>query len=418
MFHKIFKYPAIATPHLVAPLVEQRTQYLAQRAAVGAKTTTLAIEARYLLALVKELPLEFETQVSNAELEAAAHRWHTRTKTAHPRTKDGLSGKRLFLMTAKHFLTFLGRWQPPVLPPCPEAERLAEFIDELEHERGWSPDTIRCLRHRLTAFLRVTCVPPRRLENLTLAEVERAVQQAAAQGEWNRVSLRTHTDGLRVFFRYTERRGWTTPGLAEALASPVIFQGERLPLGPTWEEVQRLLASVKGDHPTAIRDRAILLLLATYGLRASEVCRLQLEDLDWEHEQITIRRCKQKGRQQTFPLAHTVGEAILRYVREARPATTHREVFLNAKAPRQPITRSTLWRIVGPRLRSLSISLPHVGPHALRHACATHLLSEGFTMKEIGDQLGHRSTEATAHYARVDLNGLREVADFDLGGLR
>jgi site-specific recombinase XerD len=263
----------------------------------------------------------------------------------------------------------------------------------------------------------MTCVPPRRLGDLTLAEIERAVQQAAAQGNWNRVSLRTHTDGLRVFFRYTERRAWTTPGLAEALVSPVIFQGERLPLGPTWEEVQRLLASVSGDHPTAIRDRAILLLLATYGLRASEVCRLRLEDLDWEREQITIRRCKQKGRQQTFPLAHTVGEAILRYVCEARPVCTHRVVFINAKAPRQPITRSTLWRIVGPRLRSLSISLPHVGPHALRHACATHLLNEGFTMKEIGDQLGHRSTEATAHYARVDLNGLREVADFDLGGL-
>jgi site-specific recombinase XerD len=391
---------------------------LTQQAAVGAKTTTLAIEARYLLALVNELPLEAETQVSSAELEAAAHRWHTRTRVAHPRTKDGLSGKRLFLMTAKHFLTFLGRWQPPALPPCPEAERLAAFIDELERERGWSPDTIRCLRHRLAAFLCMTCTPPRRLESLTLAEVERAVQQAATQGGWSRVSLRTHTDALRVFFRYTERQGWTTPGLAEALASPAIFQGARLPLGPTWEDVQRLLESVNGDHPTAIRDRAVLLLLATYGLRASEVCRMQLEDLDWERERLTIRRCKQNGRRQTFPLAHTVGEAILRYLREARPAATHREVFLNAKAPRKPITRSTLWRIVGPRLRALSVSLPHVGPHALRHACATHLLAESFTMKEIGDHLGHRTVEATAHYARVDLHGLREVADFELGGLR
>jgi site-specific recombinase XerD len=68
-------------------------------------------------------------------------------------------------------------------------------------------------------------------------------------------------------------------------------------------------------------------------------------------------------------------------------------------------------------LRALNLPLRHVGPHALRHACATHLLAEGLTMKEIGDHLGHRSADSTAHYARVDLTGLREVADFDLGGL-
>ena len=87
------------------------------------------------------------------------------------------------------------------------------------------------------------------------------------------------------------------------------------------------------------------------------------------------------------------------------------------KAPIQSLSNSALWKVVNERLRSFDLPIRHCGPHALRHACATHLLAEGLTMKEIGDHLGHRCSETTAHYARVDIAGLREVADFDLGGL-
>ena len=80
--------------------------------------------------------------------------------------------------------------------------------------------------------------------------------------------------------------------------------------------------------------------------------------------------------------------------------------------------QSSLWRIVGSRLRSLDESLPHHGPHALRHACATRLLATGLTLKEIGDQLGHVDPDTTRIYAKVDLGGLRQVADFDLGGVQ
>ena len=77
-----------------------------------------------------------------------------------------------------------------------------------------------------------------------------------------------------------------------------------------------------------------------------------------------------------------------------------------------------VWRIVAKRLRPLGVSLPHHGPHCLRHACASHLLTRGLSLKEIGDHLGHRRPESTRIYAKVDLTGLRQVADFDLGGLQ
>jgi integrase/recombinase XerD len=87
------------------------------------------------------------------------------------------------------------------------------------------------------------------------------------------------------------------------------------------------------------------------------------------------------------------------------------------KAPLKPLSKAGLWSIVSRRLRSLCVTIKHRGPHSLRHACATRLLSQGLSLKEIGDHLGHRSPDATRVYAKVDLSGLREVADFHIGGL-
>ena len=171
----------------------------------------------------------------------------------------------------------------------------------------------------------------------------------------------------------------------------------------------------EGDQPHNIRARPILMLLAIYGLRRGEVSRLRLEDFDWEHEVFRVVSSK-TGRVRTYPLTRSVGDAILRYLQEVRPRSSHRELFLSLHAPFRPVCTS-LWEMVGNRLRSLHVSLPHYGPHALRHACATRLLAAGLSLKEIGDQLGHTDPDSTRIYAKVDLVGLREVADFDLGGV-
>ena len=151
-------------------------------------------------------------------------------------------------------------------------------------------------------------------------------------------------------------------------------------------------------------------------MRAGEVRGLKLEDLDWEKELIHLSRPKSR-RRQCYPLSYTAGEAILRYLQEVRPRVSCREVFLSLKAPVRPLGGGVLYDLVSDRLRSLSVSLPQYGPHSLRHACATRLLAEGLSMKEIGDHLGHRKADTTRVYAKVDLAGLRQVADFDLGGL-
>jgi integrase len=130
-----------------------------------------------------------------------------------------------------------------------------------------------------------------------------------------------------------------------------------------------------------ILGRAIFLLLAVYGVRSAELQCLKLEDLDWEREMICVTRFKAR-RKQLYPLSHTVGESILRYLKEVRPRASYREIFLSMRAPLKPLSKAGLWSIVSRRLRSLGVTIKHRGPHSLRHACATRLLSQGLSLKE------------------------------------
>ena len=192
--------------------------------------------------------------------------------------------------------------------------------------------------------------------------------------------------------------------------------GETIPKGLDRDEVLRLLATTEGDRPGDVRARAILMVLITYGLRAGEVAGLGLDDLDWREERLQVR-CPKPGRTHHYPLSHGVGQTILRYLREVRPQRPERALFLTLKAPIRPMTRDTIGHVVRSRVNRIGIVGKRRGPHALRHGTAQHLLDHGLSMKEVGDYLGHRSVSATAAYASVQLDTLREVGEIDLEGL-
>jgi integrase len=158
------------------------------------------------------------------------------------------------------------------------------------------------------------------------------------------------------------------------------------------------------------------MLLALYGLRRGEVAGLKLGDLDWEGELIHVARPKQRITQR-YPLLPAVGEAILRYLRDVRPRCEHRALFLTLGAPIRPLSAPSITPVAHALLSRLGLTLSPGGAHCLRHACASHLLSSGFSLKQIGDHLGHRSANSTLSYSKVDLMGLRQVADIDLGKL-
>jgi integrase/recombinase XerD len=185
--------------------------------------------------------------------------------------------------------------------------------------------------------------------------------------------------------------------------APRVFRGESIPVGPSWDDVKRLLAATQGNQPDDIRARAALMLLSVSGLRAGEVVGLHLEDFDWEQEVLTVQFGKRQ-RPRIYPLCRAVGDAVLPYLREVRPRSVRREVFLNLRAPFGPLSCSLLGHLVRPRLRALGVTLPHYGPYALRHTTATHLLRAEVDINAIRAWLGHVSLATTNVYAEVDLD--------------
>lgn len=166
----------------------------------------------------------------------------------------------------------------------------------------------------------------------------------------------------------------------------------------------------------ALRARAILSLLAIYGLRSGEVSRLMLSDIDWREEVFVVNHSK-RGGPQPYPLQRQVGDAILQYLKGGRPRCSCRHLFVTLTPPYRPLSTSALWALTSKRLRAAGIQCQRRGPHVLRHARATRLLHMGASLKEIGDLLGHRSLESVGIYAKVDVPALRAVAAVDLGGL-
>lgn len=413
MFNRFLKDPHALARQQNGPLAEERRRYLAHCAEQQVAFETLRGTASYILAVAQELHLAERPGelITFDEIEAAAGRWVNRPR---PREKE----LRLHTFTghAVRWLTFLERLQRPS-PVQPHADYIGQYAEYLLRERGLTPQTVKHIRWVLNLLLAELAESKRRLRTLTVTQVDDLLARKLHKGRYSRDTVHGWACNLRAFFRFAEERGWCRQGLAAAIMAPRVYAQGKIPAGPSWDEVKRLLATAEGEHPTNIRDRALLLLLVVYGLRAGEVTKLRLKDFDWERELLTVRSGKLQP-PRTYPLCHPVGDAVLRYLSKVRPRSEFREVFLRLRAPFRPLAPDGLGEVVRRRLKSLGLKIGgHAGSHALRHACATHLLAQGLSLKEIGDHLGHHSPEATRVYAKVDLNSLRLVGDFDLEGL-
>jgi site-specific recombinase XerD len=411
MFKQVLKEPR------KGPLFEERRRFLIYCAEQQMSRWTLRTIDIYLVVVARELrlakrPGEFITQI---EIEAAAKGWAKRL----PRLPRALrQAQNRFKGRAMRWLRFLGRLQPTTTAPPPYADCLANFADFMRLERGLLPRTILGHCQETRQFLARLTETGMQLETISVAQVEDILLWMIRERGYQRVTVQGMASALRVFFRYAEERKLCRPGIAKGVLAPRVYRNSAIPAGPAWDDVKLVIAAAEGDKQTDIRDRAILMLLAMYGLRRGELVALRLEDFDWSQETFTVRSAKRR-RPRIYPLCRSVGHAVLRYLREARPQSCCREVFLSLRAPFRPLhSGSAIYSAVSHRLRALGVKSPHYGPHALRHACATHLLAMGLSLKEIGDHLGHRSPESTRVYAKVDLVALRAVADFDLGGLQ
>ncbi len=411
MFDRLFQNPRVLARQRTGPLAEERRRYLVYCGEQQMSPSHLQHIARYILVITEALRLAERPGelITRMEIEAEANR------RVRERPKRRMLTFR-FTGEAVRWLKFLGRLQVPATVPSVYAEHVAEFADHLLQERGLSPKTVARDRWTTDQFLAQIEAADLQPKNLTVAQVHELLAKKVRDSGYARITIQTWASVLRRFFRFAEGRNWCRQGLAAAIMAPRVFKHEGLPVGPSWEDVKRLLAAAEGNRPADIRERALLMLVAVYGLRAGEVTALCLKDFDWQRELLSVPHSKSQ-RPRIYPLCRPVGDAVLRYLREVRPSSSFREVFLTLHAPRRPLSCCALWAIVARRLRALGVSLPHYGPHALRHACATHLLSEGLSLKEVGDHLGHVDPDTTRIYAKVNVPALRTVGDFSLEGL-
>jgi integrase len=211
---------------------------------------------------------------------------------------------------------------------------------------------------------------------------------------------------LRSLLRFLHLKGLTPTNLASAVPPVAGWHDTGIPIGLTATDVQRLLDCCDRADAGGKRDFAILMIVARLGLRSAEVARLELDDIDWRGGEIVVRG--KARRRDRLPLPADVGQALAAYVRDARPATSTRRVFLALKAPMRAIRPDLVSDVT--RRACRRAGLPSVGAHRLRHTLATEMMRRGAKLVEVSQVLRHRDLATTAIYAKVDLNNLRSIA--------
>lgn len=253
------------------------------------------------------------------------------------------------------------------------------------------------------------------LSSLRASDVEGFVRRQASRLQKKRAKIMT--TALRSFLRFACYRGHAVPDLSAAVPAVANWSMTSVPRAISADQVHRLLTSIDRGTAMGRRDYAILLLFARLGLRASEVVFLQLDDIDWRAG--TLHAHTKGGVHKGFPMPHEVGEAIANYLRNGRPSSTSRRVFLRCLAPargfRGPGAMSCMIRR---RIKRAGVSAPTFGAHQFRHGLATDMLRRGASLSEIGDVLGHRHPDTTRIYAKVDIKSLRTLALPWPGGVR
>ena len=301
-------------------------------------------------------------------------------------------------------------------------QRVAEYATYLDEVRGLAASTV--AGHCATAAALLTDIDyeltPERLRALTPQDIEAFVRRSGAR--LKRSSLQGMVAHVRTFLRFVASSGEAPTGLDRQIDTPRVYREEKLPKSLPWETVQAFLQTIDRTTPSGIRDYAIFLLIATYGLRGCDVVALTLDDVAWRARRIRIQQRK-TGRLLWLPLTDEVATALLEYLRRGRPHLgvrrfrrgfqrdhpDFREIFLRCVTPAGVLQATAIAEAFQKWSRRSGLNIASQGVHCLRHSYALHLLRSGLPLKTIGDLLGHRTLESTCVYLRLATDDLRDV---------
>lgn len=286
---------------------------------------------------------------------------------------------------------------------------LAAYARYLESVRGAATSRIQqnsCTALEFLAYLKIQ-KNPRRLRGLTANDVEAFVRKISHR--FTRASLQQIVSRLRCFLRFLVVKGEVPQCLDRQIDSPRVYREEQLPRTLPWQTVQTLLDSIDRSTVVGSRDFTMFSLMAIYGLRASDVAALTLDNIQWRSCKISISQQK-TGAVLELPLTDAAGDALHRYLKKHAPPPPFRHLFLRVKAPVGTLTTAALSQRFRFWAGRSGVKLPGRGScHRIRHSYAVFLLRRGTSVKTIGDILGHRTLESTWTYLRLAIDDLREV---------
>lgn len=287
-------------------------------------------------------------------------------------------------------------------------DELNRYGDYMERVRGLAANTRTLVLRTVRRFLisrfgdyaiDIAAIKPEHVRRFFAQEAKLYSKPASAG---------TAVAALRGYFRYRASLGDLVHGLIGVLSYPANWQLASLPKTLTTEEVERLVESLGQADSSQRRSAAIVRCALDLGLRSGEVARLSLDDIDWRAGTITLRHTKGR-REDVLPLPATTGAAIAAYLKDGRPKTRNRAVFVRHVAPRdQPVGPDLVRKTI--RQAYARAGLPYTRSHLLRHTMANRLLAGGSSLKEVADVLRHRSLNTTLIYAKLDRRNLVEVA--------
>lgn len=214
---------------------------------------------------------------------------------------------------------------------------------------------------------------------------------------------------VRYYLKYCYENGFMNKEMFSKLPNPHYNRQSRLPSSYSSEEVTSLLESIDLGNPCGVRDYAIILLIARLGLRSSDVTNLRFSNIDWEHDMIHLTQVK-TGTPLELPLLEDVGEAIINYLKNARPKTDSDHVFIRQVPPYTDFKPGAVGGLVRIHLQKAGIHLEgkKKGSHTLRHSLASRLLEHEIPLPVISEILGHTNTQTTMAYLRINITELRK----------
>jgi integrase/recombinase XerD len=400
MLHSLFPkaYTSFLSLPVLGPIADGFDDWLAANGYTRGSRTNSIRKLPYLDAYLRRRKLKQAVSLTCVVLDDC---WRTLIKT-YPAGAGTVRTLGRYLMTKG--LIASGR---PASSTSSVSILIQDYANYLHQVRGFAASTVSYHRYTAECFLQHLDEVRIALKDMQVCHIESYVTKTGKR--LSRASLQHDIGALRGFLRFLGSNGKAPHALASQIDTPRVYRLEQLPRALPWETVRAFLRSIDTTSAMGLRDYAMFLLIATYGLRSNEVVAITLEDIRWRQGSLRIHQRKTSS-PLDLPLTNEVSKAIVKHLKWTPPPAPYRRIFLRMRAPLGVLKPTAVKEAFQSWVQKGGLRIPFNGPHCLRHSFAVHLLKNGTPLKTIGDILGHRSAESTSIYLRLATGDLREVA--------